>query len=56
MQTDFYKVITFINPIEDDSIFGTAYFETYEEAEAFANAFESLKGSCAAFVKVVKND
>lgn len=56
MQTDFYKVVTFINPAEDEHIFGTAYFETYEEAEFFAESFESLKGSCVAIVKEIKID
>lgn len=56
MQTDFYKVVTFINPAENEHIFGTAYFETYEEADNFAHAFESLKGSCVAIVEEIKND
>lgn len=56
MQTDFYKVVTFINPAEDEHIFGTVYFETYEEADNFAYAFESLNGHCVAFVEEIKHD
>lgn len=56
MQTDFYKVVIFVNIEENGHIFGTVYFETVEEAEDFADAFESLNGRCVAFVEEIKID
>lgn len=49
-----YKVVTYIDPDNDGRIFGTVYFKTYEEAEIFADSFDSLRGDCVAFVEEVR--
>lgn len=51
-----YKVVTFIDPDNDGSIFGKTYFKTYEEADTFADSFESLRSDCVAFVEEIEND
>lgn len=56
MQTDFYKVITYINIQENSNIFGTTYFGSRREAELFAESFEDLRYGCLAVIEEIKND
>lgn len=50
----FYKVVTYINPLENGRIFGTTYFEHEQDAEDFAYHFEALTGFCVAFIEEVE--